>query len=169
MAAKENTKAAVPFEIVVDDGTVRVPIKNTYGKEIGAFAFRPTDTGLLERYQEAISHLDDVVEPLRNAQINPDGTADEDIDGALEAVLEAQERLYALCDKMFDGNMSEAFFSGMRPFSPIGGRFYCEIALENLGKFIAAQFDAENEKISKRVVDYTAKYAKQKAAGKAGE
>lgn len=158
--AADTTKKSATFEIVVDDGTIRVPIKNTLGDEIGSFKFRPTDTGLLERYREALGRVDDAVEPLANASIKADGTADEEVEGAVEAVQEAQKRLGDLLDFIFDGNAAEAFFSGMRPFSPIGGRFYYEIALESLGNFITARYKDEGKKLNKRVLDYTKKYGK---------
>ena len=41
------------MQLVVDDGSRRVPIMNTRGEEIGAFTFRPTDIGIIQRYNEA--------------------------------------------------------------------------------------------------------------------
>lgn len=157
MGANEKT-----FEIIVNDGTVRVPIKNEFGDEIGSFKFRPTDIGIIERYKAAMARLDEIAAPLDNAHLKDDGTPDEAFGGAVEAMQEAQRILYEICDEMFDGNMSEAFFSGMAPFSPVGGRYYFEIALENVGKFIGEQFKTENKKLSKRSLDYTRKYAAEK-------
>ena len=31
------------MKIVINDGSVRVPIENMFGEELGAFTFRPTD------------------------------------------------------------------------------------------------------------------------------
>lgn len=156
MAEKETMK------IVVDDGSIKVPIENKYGDEIGSFYFRPTDTGMYTRYVESMNRIEDVVEPLKNAQIKPDGTADESVDGSIDAVMVAQERLYELCDYIFGGNFSEAFFGRMAPFSPIGGKFYFEIALDNLGSFIEKQCKEETKKVVRRVSRYTAKYEKGK-------
>lgn len=163
MAATKKTaaKQQTALKIVVDDGSVRVPIENTRGEEIGFFTFRPTDTGIVQRYKEVQDRIADVVEPLERAQINADGTADESVEGSAEALTEAQERLYDVCDHIFGGNMSEAFFGKMAPFSPIGGRFYFEIALENLWAFIEAQFKVETEAVSTRVEKYTRDYAKR--------
>lgn len=156
--AETTTKKMV---ITVDDGSVRVPIENTLGEEIGAFSFRPTDVGMVKRFNEAAEKFDKVLEPLETVGVNPDGTADESTDGAVEALAEAEERLYDLCDYIFGGEMSRAFFGKMNPFSPVGGRFYCENAIENLGAFISAQFDTETKRVSKRVAEYTKKYAKR--------
>lgn len=151
---------AKEFKIVVDDGSVKVPIENKYGDEVGCFYFRPTDVSIVKRYNAAAEKFASVTEPLETVKLNPDGTADESLEGTVEAFDEAEKRLSDLMDYIFGGNMSEAFFGKMNPFSPVGGRFYCEIAMENLGKFITAQFSEETKKISKRVDQYTSKYIK---------
>ena len=38
--------------IVVDDGSVKESIKNKHGDEIGVFYFRPTDIGIIDRYNK---------------------------------------------------------------------------------------------------------------------
>lgn len=155
-----DTKAK-KMMITVDDGSIMVPIENTHGEEIGRFSFRPTDIGMVKRFNEAAEGFDKVMEPLNNYNINADGTADERMDGAVEALAEAEKRLYELCDYIFGDKMSAAFFGKMNPFSPVGGRFYCENAIEALGSFISAQFDSETAHVSKRVTEYTAKYTKR--------
>ena len=145
------------LEIVVDDGSVRVPIKNTFGDEIGVFYFRPTDVGIIDRYNEIAQDFDKITEPLEAADIAPDGTAaDLSDEVSVEALHEAEKRLYAAIDRLFDGEMSKAFFGHMHPFSPVGGKFYCETAIEAVGSFISAQFETETNKITKRIEKYTA-------------
>ena len=153
-------------EIVIDDGSVKVPIRNTHGDEIGLFYFRPTDTGIIERYNEMVSTFDQIVEPLEHVSIKPDGTADGEETVDIEVLKTAEKRLFEACDYMFGGNMSEAFFGKMHPFSPVNGAFYCESALEAVGKFISAQYEQETKKISKRVNRYTQGYAGKRRPGK---
>ena len=154
----ENKTNKPVLEIIVDDGMQRISIKNEYGDEIGVFAFRPTDIGIIERYNTVAAKFDEIVAPLEQYDIRPDGTADENDTAAQDALKKAEERLFEACDYMFGGNMSEAFFGKMHPFSPVGGYFYCESALNKVGTFIAAQFDAETKKINKRVNKYVGKY-----------
>lgn len=149
------------MKIVVDDGSVRVPIENMIGEEIGSFCFRPTDTGMYTRYHEAMDRIEDIVKPLTDININKDGEADDGDEESVKALEKAQNGLYELCDYIFNGNFSEAFFGKIAPFSPIGGRFYFEIALENLGEFISQQFKAESKKVTKRVEKYTKDYTKR--------
>ena len=149
-------KKQAGLEIVVDDGSVRVPIKNSYGDEIGQFFFRPTDVGLIDRYNKIAGEFDKITEPLEAADIAPDGTAADVTDEvSVNALHEAEKRLYDAVDYLFDGKMSEAFFGHMHPFSPVGGKFYCETAIEAVGNFISAQFKTETDRLTKRIEKYT--------------
>lgn len=149
-----NTKKA--NFITIDDGSERVAIKNKFGDELGVFYFRPTDLRMLDRYNEVVGKFDEITEPLQNININANGTAsDEESEKALH---ESEQRLDEMIDYIFGGNASEAFFGKMHPFSPIGGVFYCEKMLDVLGDFIGSRFEAESDKIDKRISKYTANY-----------
>lgn len=158
MNAREIEKKDVG--IVVDDGSVRESIQNQYGEEIGVFCFRPTDIGIIDRYNRVAEDFDKITEPLEHVNIRADGTADEENEAEAVAVKEATEKLYAACNYLFGGNMAEAFFGKMHPFSPVNGRFYCENALDAVGKYISRQFDSEVKRVSRRVEKYTRGYQK---------
>ena len=140
--------------IVVDDGSVEVPIRNKRGEEIGVFYFRPTDMGMIDRFNDMVDDFDSITEPLESVNIRPDGTVDKTNDAEMAAMREAESRLYAACDKLFGGNMSEAFFGKMHPFSPVNGHFYCENALSAVGQYISKQFARETKKINTRLEKY---------------
>lgn len=152
-------KNAATLGITVDDGMRAIPITNRLGKEVGTFYFRPTDIGIIDRYNEVIEKVPDIFQPLENVNIKPDGTADENADDEMKLLKEAEAKLYDLCDYLFGGNLSEAFFGSMHPFSPLeGGVFYCENALESVGNFIAAQFQRSVKGVEKRLNRYTHGY-----------
>ena len=71
---------------------------------------------------------------------------------AVQALEEAKQRLFTLCDYLFGGNLSEAFFGSMHPFSPVNGAFYCENVITSVGNFISKQFDRETVKINNRKI-----------------
>lgn len=146
------------LSIVVDDGSVRVPITNKLGAEIGVFFIRPTDIGIIDRYNKVAKDFDKITAPLEHININPDGTVDEKNEAEKTAMEQATKNLYDACDYLFDGNMSEAFFGKMHPFSPIKGRFYCENALDAVAGFISRQFDREVAKVNSRIERYTHGY-----------
>ena len=120
---------------------------------------------MVDRYNKAMSEFDKITEPLENVNIKGDGTVDENDEAGFAAMREAQRRLYEACDYLFGGNMSEAFFGKVHPFSPVNGRFYCENALEAVGKFISRQFDRETAKVNNRVNKYTHGYKTGKHKG----
>lgn len=154
----ENNTAKQNLNIVVDDGSVRVPVKNNHGDEIGVFYFRPGDIGIIDRYNRVAKDFDKITEPLENVNINPDGTADENNEKEWTALQEATNRLYDACNYLFDGNFAEAFFGSMHPFSPVKGHFYCENAIDAVGKYISSQFDREVTDVNNRVNRYTHGY-----------
>ena len=144
-------------EIILDDGLEEVIIKNKLGEEIGKFYFRPTDIGILARYREVVDTFDEVTKPLEKANIDNKGEGVDDND--TEAVKEAEKILYEKCDYIFGGNFSEAFFEKINPFSPVGGRFFCEQAIEVVGKYISNRFDKEVKASSKRISKYTSNFS----------
>lgn len=155
--------------IIVDDGSVEVPIRNNRGEKIGMFVFRPTDIGMIDRFNTMSAEFDSIVEQLGSANIKADGTVDESDEEEFAAMKEAEKRLYAACDKLFGGNMAQAFFGSMHPFSPIGGRFYCEIALKAVGDYISKQFNVEIKQINTRVAKYTHGYEARTGKHKNGK
>lgn len=144
------------MDIVVDDGAVRVPIKNLLGEEIGVFYFNPTDISIVKRFNEVAAKFNTVTEPLTNANINPDGTGVSEMD--TQALEEAEKRLYELVNYLFGGDMAGAFFGKMNPFSPVKGKFYAENALNAVSNYISAQFEEETKQINQRVDKYVHGY-----------
>ena len=144
------------LSIVVDDGTIAVPINNTIGEQVGIFHFRPTDFNIVKRYNEVADDFVNVVKPLTEANISTEGEGTDE--ESIRLLNEAESRLFELVDYLFDGNAAEAFFGKMHAFSPVEGKFYCENVLEAVGQFISRQFDTEIKRISNRVDKYTHGY-----------
>lgn len=140
-------------EIIIDDGLEEVKVKNKFGEEIGKFYFRPTDIGILTRYREAVDTFDEITKPLEEANIGTSGEGETDKDE--KAIAEAQHILFDKFNYIFGGNFAEAFFGSINPFSPVGGKFYCEQAIEMVGKYISNRFEKEAKASQKRVSKYT--------------
>ena len=144
--------------IVIDDGTEEVPITNLRGQRVGVFYVRPTDIGIARRYNDFVKKFDSVLEPVQQVNLNSDGSAKNGDDRTIAALQEAEKRLSDALNTLFDGNFSEAFFGKMNPFSIVGGRFYCEIAIEAVGAYIEQRFDREMHLAQNRVEKYTHGY-----------
>lgn len=153
----ENLKN-LNLSITVDDGSRRIPILNTNGDEIGAFTFRPTDIGIIDRYNALADKFETITKPLEAVQMATDESVDLSDPKYTGALAEAEKRLREAVDTLLDSeDAAAAFFGKMNPFSPVNGEFYCTQVLDVLGRFIGAQFSRETQQLSARV----AKYAKK--------
>ena len=143
------------MNIVVDDGSRRVPIMNTQGEEIGVFSFRPTDVGIIKRYNEMVAGFDSIVEPLEGLY----GAGDDITDPKyVEALNAAEGRLYEAVNTLFGrDDAADAFFGKMNPFSPVEGEFYCARVLTAVGQYINGAFDTETAKFSANAKKYAKK------------
>ena len=151
--------------ITVDDGYKRIPINNTNGDEIGVFYFNPTDIGIVQRYNKLAKSFDAITEPLEALDGADNADSEEFTAQQMEALEEAEKRLYEAVNELFGGDFAGAFFGKVNPFSPVNGSFYCEEALRAVGAFISQQFDAETSKFAERVSKYTNR-AQRRAAKK---
>lgn len=143
------------FAITVDDGSRRVPIMNTDGEQIGAFTFKPTDIGIVERYNRMAERFDAITEPIEALEVEDDAEVDLSDPKYTGAFREASERLYAAVNELFGSDdAAEAFFGRMNPFSPINGEFYATQVLTAVGQFISEQFRAETVTMSQKAQKY---------------
>ena len=141
------------LQIVVDDGYKKVPIVNTNGEEIGVLYFNPSDVGIIERYNKIADKFDSITEPM--ARKAPEGLSEaEKMQFDIDCSKEASERLYEACNELFGGDFASAFFGRTNPWSPNGGKFYCEEALEKVGAFFASYFEKEVKAIESRAQKY---------------
>ena len=147
-----------PLGIVIDDGYRRIPLTNRDGLEVGYFYFNPTDFNIINRYNDLVSNFEYILEPLNSIPDAPENSSDEYNGEHIEAVEKAKERLFEAIDNLFQADASKAFFGKVHPFSSWDGRFYCEIVIEAVGKFISEQMKRETAKLNKRVEKYTKKY-----------
>jgi len=151
------------MNIVVDDGSRRVPILNMDGEEIGAFRFHPTDIGIIERYNAMAERFGEITAPLEEL---PEAAEGEEVDVTGEAygnaLKESERRLCTAVDELLGSEgAAAAFFGSMHPFSPVNGEFYCTQVLNVLGQFIGAQFEKETNQFSEKAKKYAKKAGKR--------
>ena len=159
---EQVVETAPQKKIVVKDGKVDIPIENTFGERIGTLRFSPTDINIINRYNEVTDKLDDILQPLVNANIANTGIG-EDSD-SVRILNEVGEQVTDLLDYIIDGDSREAFFKKMHIFSIVDGHFYCENVFQVLGAFISQEFETEVNRVSIRVNKYTHGYKTGKHA-----
>lgn len=142
--------------IVIDDGCIDIPVKNQFGDSIGVFRFNPSDINIVNRYNEAADKFKDVIEPLIDANINGNGEGSDE--KSISILNEAGDKMADLMDYVLAGNSREAFFRTTHIFTPVNGRFYCEVVYEAIGNFIGKKFDAEIKRLNARIDKHTHGY-----------
>lgn len=164
---EENTKKQGYDYIVVDDGTEEVPIYNKAHQEVGKIIFMPTDINIINRFDETINSVLDIVKKLESANITSEGEGESEDDMAiLKAV---RDELFEEVNYILGGDVAEAFFGKINPFSPMkSGGFYFEKALTALVSFVNNRFDSSIKAMNKKVDTYTHGYrtGKHKNGGK---
>ena len=114
----------------------RIAVRNKDGEEIGA-VYCPTDAAALKRYVEGVARFKKATALLVRININPDGTTDK---SGRFIIQNAEKKIYELFDYIlgYEG-ASDAFFSAVRPFAKVKGRFYCEHCLDVVKNYIDTQ------------------------------
>lgn len=153
---KKNTATA----LVVDDGSRRYEIKNTFGDVVGEFTLVPTDLGIYERYTKMQQEIEEIVAPIEAMK------DDADLVAFTEATEATKERLYAAINRMFGGDVAEKLFGRIHPFTPVNGRFYFDRVLEVVGEQINATFESEALKFQAHVEKYTNRAQRRSKATK---
>lgn len=141
MSNKLNKVRHNENDIVIDDGSKVYNIKNRQGKILSQFSFRPTDTNIVDRYEEVRKFLEEF-----NA---PEGVTAEEVEHLFIEKL----------DYLVDANTKETFFSIMGPFSPMpDGRLFIEACIDAICGIIGKEFDVRMRKTQSRISKYTQKY-----------
>jgi hypothetical protein len=134
---------------IIDDGTRKIPIENTFGQLICNIYIRPSDISIMDRYNEFKKDFSSILDPLKNLNIDRNGEPDFDADWAVlkEVEAELKKRINAL----FDMDEADAIFEKRSPFASVEGKFFCESVIEVIGSLIADSIEEELELSAKRM------------------
>lgn len=137
---------------VVDDGTRAIPIENKFGKKICTIYVRPGDLSIIDRYNEVIKTLPDIVTPLKELDIKNDGTAK--LEDDWEVLKQVEQALYQQLNYLFDMDEAADIFATRNPFSSVNGRFFCETIIVVIGDIISEGITEEAAKTQRRTQKY---------------
>lgn len=140
------------YKGIIDDGTRKIPLVNKFGKLICNIYIRPADISILDRYEDLTKDFADIVKPLKNLDINADGTAEFEKDWA--ALKEVETELKRRINGLFDMEEADAIFAKRNPFSSVGGKFFCESVIEVIGGVISEAVEDELKLSQKRTEKY---------------
>lgn len=126
-------------DIIIDDGSVKVAIKNKQGKDLGTLYFNPSDMGMMNRWEEFIDKMNEI-----------DNIDDENFDDVSKQIIDN-------INNLFRGAAS--FFEVTHPLSlSKDGDFYFEKVVEVLGNLVEEQTNQRIEKKLKKIEKVTGKY-----------
>lgn len=132
------------MSIRIDDGSVREPILNAHGQEIGVAIYNPHDVGVLQRYKEKEREFDGLRE----------------VDPKSENLLaEVENVLKPILDYIFYPGFYAAAFSHVYPLTKVGEDDVFCLALvreiiSRINATITKDFKSSEEKKKKYLEDY---------------
>lgn len=130
-------------DIIIDDGSKVYNIKNKQGKMLGKFEFRPSDTNIVERYEEVVDFFNNFTVPE-----NKD-----------DAIKTAEKEMIDKMSYLIGADSKEAFFSIMGPFSALAsGELFIENVIGAISKVIEKELSVRTKKVQRRMNKYVAKY-----------
>ena len=142
-------------QISVRTGLEEYEICNEKKEKMGSFWFNPADTGIVERYNVVEKKFPEIFERLRTYNIDSSGEAvGNEQDKAFEAVKELEEEVISQIDYMLNSDTRESFFSCVRPFASVGGKFYVENVLDVVRLIIEDHYREEMRLQKKRSEKY---------------
>lgn len=132
-------------DIIIDDGSKVYNIKNKRGKILGKFTFCPSDTNIVNRYEEVIEFFNSFKIP-------------EDTEQAIKV---AEKEMTEKMSYLIGGDAGESFFSIMGPFSALAsGELFVENVLNSVANVIERELSIRTKKVQHRMNKYVAKYRK---------
>ena len=141
------------LNLKVKTGVVEVPITDELDREIGRFAFNPSDFGIVGRANAAVEQANAAIDEFSKT----DGAAGiEDFESAICGIL----------NTLLDiDNAKEAIFSHCSPLSPnADGQLYFESIFEGILSLIESEFGKRVNKKIKKIQKATSKYHAKSAA-----
>lgn len=135
--------------IIIDDGTKTYNIKNKRGQMLGKFTFRPSDTNIIDRYEEVAKFYESYQMPEKT------GDPEKDVENIRKAEKEIVEKISYLVD----ADAKESFFGILGAFTVLeSGELFVENVLSSIATVIEREMNVRTQKVKKRMNKYVAKY-----------
>ena len=132
-------------DIIIDDGSKVYNIKNKRGEILGKFTFRPSDTNIVNRYEEVVEFFNSFKMP-------------EDTEQAIKV---AEKEMTEKMSYLIGGGAGEALFSIMGAFSALAsGELFVENVLGAVANVIERELSVRTKRVQRRMNKYVAKYHK---------
>ena len=136
-----------------------VRIKDHTGKVLSEFSFNPSDANIVERYEEFVQSMEELVKDIESFESLSD--SEKDYDKAKDKKKFIDEAIHKKMNDLLNADVSESIFSVMGALSPLpSGDYYWTFIFEQIGKKIQNATGARLQKIDMKIKKHTAKYHK---------
>lgn len=136
-------------QISVCTGLEEYEIVNERKEKMGSFWFNPADTGIVERYNVVEKKIPGIFDELKAYNINSAGESSDE-DASFELVRKLEEEVISQIDYMLNSDTRSSFFSTVKPFASVGGKFYVEHVLDVVRLIIEEHYRQEMKNQKKR-------------------
>lgn len=135
-------------KIVVDNGGERYAVEDKLGNYLGEFVFNPTDTRILQRYEETVPQLSELMGKDHGADVS--------------AVFALEDEIREKVDYIFGSGVSSTFFNTVGPLTVLGtGELYVVNVVNALAQVIDAEIGVRTKKMENMIRKYTDKYSRE--------
>lgn len=133
-----------------------VRIKDSNGNVLSEFSFNPSDSNIVERYEEFKNMFPEIEKRINEYEsVNQPNGNYEKVKGILS---QADAVIYEQFNKLLNADVAKDIFSVMGPLSPTPYGYYMTFILENILEAINKATGAKLKKMESKVAKYTAKY-----------
>lgn len=137
---------------IIDDGTIEIKIENKFGKPICTVHMRPADLSIMDRLNALMDDFSGIVEPLKNCDINADGTAK--FESQWAAIKQVESALIDRINAVFDMDEAADIFAKRNAFSSVNGVFFVESVIMALGDVVKEAIEKESRESAERMSKY---------------
>lgn len=134
-----------------------VCIKRHDGKVLSEFSFNPSDAGIVERYSDFVSGLDELSEKISKYEFKKEKNPD--LEETKNAFIDIKKEIYQKVNALVDADVSDNIFNVMHPLSVMpDGNYYFFFIVEQIGVKIRNITGQRVKKMEMKIKKHTAKY-----------
>lgn len=134
-----------------------VCIKKHDGEILSQFSFNPSDANIVERYDDFIAGLQELVDKIADYEkANANKSKHEQAKGMLESI---NKEIHEKVDTLLNAKVSQDIFSVMGALSPLpSGDYYFTFIVEQIGNKINNATGQRVKKMEMKIKKHTSKY-----------
>lgn len=134
-----------------------VCIKRHDGKVLSEFSFNPSDAGIVERYSDFVSGLDELSEKISKYEFKKEKNPD--LEETKNAFSDIKKEIYQKVNALVNADVSENIFNVMHPLSVMpDGNYYFFFIVEQIGVKIRNITGQRVKKMEMKIKKHTSKY-----------